>query len=238
MRRLREALVKSVALLGVCKPLQAACALSAAEAPEDKDYTVSRAAWRSDMDAAHARGRAFYGRLYGRHAADTAGLLAGHGDFDVVCEHVVYGFLLGDRQAVGADLQVEVVVLAAVMAQDLARETGWHLRGIRRLWGLAGGRAGRLGLRSIGGLALWAGAGSGSDGGGGGVGGVREKGGGDREEQEEGDSDQSGHIMPVVAVTQTKSIKYSYKMPELPNISPHLLNVFESNRERKRTFEK
>lgn len=133
VRRLREALVKAVALLGVCKPLQAAVAISAAEAPEDKDYTVSRAGWRSDIDAAHARGRAFYGRLYGPNAADTAGLLAGHGDFDVVCEHVVYGFFLGDRQAIGDDLHVEVVVLAAIMSQDLARETGWHLRGIRRL---------------------------------------------------------------------------------------------------------
>ncbi|KAK7981476.1 hypothetical protein PG988_003714 [Apiospora saccharicola] len=100
VRRLREALVKAVALLGVCKPLQAACALSAAESPEDKDHT---------------------------------GLLEGHGDFDVVCEHVVYGFFLGDRQAIGDDLHVEVVVLAAIMSQDLGRESGWHLRGIRRL---------------------------------------------------------------------------------------------------------
>lgn len=132
VRRLREALVKAVALLGVCKPLQAACAISAAESPEDKDYTVSRKGW--ELNAAnHARGRAFYNRLYGRNASDTAGLLDGHGDFDVVCEHIVYGFFFGDRQAVDDDLHVEVIVLAAIMSQDLALETRWHLRGIRRL---------------------------------------------------------------------------------------------------------
>ncbi|KAK8108733.1 hypothetical protein PG984_014534 [Apiospora sp. TS-2023a] len=143
VRRLREALVKAVTLKGVRKPLQAACAVSVAESPEDKDYTVWSAGWQSYIDAAHARGRQFYGRLHGPNVTDTAGLLAGHHDFD-------------------DDLQVE----AAIMSQDLERETGWHLRGIRRL-GASRADVKVLwdAVRLVGGFALWAGSGQASHGG-------------------------------------------------------------------------
>lgn len=42
VRRLREALVKNVALQGVCKPLEALFSFAKLERPEDKDYTFSR----------------------------------------------------------------------------------------------------------------------------------------------------------------------------------------------------
>lgn len=131
VRRLREALVKSVALVGVCKPLEAMYAISRVERDEDKDYTTTRAGWQCD-EANHARSRAFYNKLYGRNAGDTDGLFAAHGDFDFVCEEITYGFYLGDRQTLN-DVETEAVVLAAIMSQNLRLETHWHLRGTRRL---------------------------------------------------------------------------------------------------------
>ena len=42
VRRLREALVKSVSIIGVCRPLEAIFNIDAAQRPEDKDYSFSR----------------------------------------------------------------------------------------------------------------------------------------------------------------------------------------------------
>ena len=42
VRRLREALVKCVSIIGVCKPLEAVFSIDAVEKPEDKDYSFSR----------------------------------------------------------------------------------------------------------------------------------------------------------------------------------------------------
>ena len=42
MRRLREALVKSVSIYGVCKPLEAIIQIDRVEREEDKDYSFSR----------------------------------------------------------------------------------------------------------------------------------------------------------------------------------------------------
>ena len=42
VRRLREALVKSVAIIGVCRPLEAIFNIDAVQRPEDKDYSCSR----------------------------------------------------------------------------------------------------------------------------------------------------------------------------------------------------
>ena len=42
VRRLREALVKCVSIIGICKPLEAIMDISAVEREEDKDYSFSR----------------------------------------------------------------------------------------------------------------------------------------------------------------------------------------------------
>ncbi len=42
VRRLREALVKCVSIMGICKPQGAIFAISAVEREEDKDYSCSR----------------------------------------------------------------------------------------------------------------------------------------------------------------------------------------------------
>lgn len=42
VRRLREALLKSVCVIGVCKPIEAILAISQVEREEDRDYTCTR----------------------------------------------------------------------------------------------------------------------------------------------------------------------------------------------------
>ena len=42
VRRLREALVKCVSIVGVCKPIEAIFQIAEAERPEDRDYSFSR----------------------------------------------------------------------------------------------------------------------------------------------------------------------------------------------------
>src|SRR6478609_8781028 len=42
VQRIREALFKSVILVGVCKPLEAILAISKIERPEDRDYSATR----------------------------------------------------------------------------------------------------------------------------------------------------------------------------------------------------
>jgi hypothetical protein len=48
MRRIRETLLKLVCVAGVCKPLDAIFDIDVITAPEDKDYSFSRCATRSN----------------------------------------------------------------------------------------------------------------------------------------------------------------------------------------------
>ena len=49
VRRLREALVKSVSIVGVCRPLEAIFSIDAVERVEDKDYSSTRYATNSSL---------------------------------------------------------------------------------------------------------------------------------------------------------------------------------------------
>jgi len=51
VRRLREALVKNISILGVCKPMEAIFAIDKVERPEDKDYSFSRYAMQAEDGA-------------------------------------------------------------------------------------------------------------------------------------------------------------------------------------------
>ncbi len=45
---------------------------------------------------------------------------------------ITYGLFLSDRQVLD-DLDTQMVVLPAIMSQNLPNETHWHIRGTRRL---------------------------------------------------------------------------------------------------------
>ena len=131
VRRLREALIKAVSVVGVCKPIEAVLAIAAVERPEDRDLSATREGWQAD-EANLERAMGWYGKVYTRNAADTIGLFDAHRDFAWVSRHITYGLYLADR-AVLDDVDTEMVVFPAIMAQNLRTETWWHIRGTRRI---------------------------------------------------------------------------------------------------------
>lgn len=131
IRRLREALVKTICLVGVCKPIEAILAINEVERPEDKDYSFTREGWQAD-EANHERAQNWFRQVYTRNATDTLGLFDAHKDFAWVSSEITYGLFLSDRQVLD-DVETQLVVLPAIMSQNLKLETHWHIRGTRRV---------------------------------------------------------------------------------------------------------
>ncbi|KAL5358793.1 hypothetical protein BJX96DRAFT_147281 [Aspergillus floccosus] len=131
IRRLREALFKSIIIVGVCKPIEAILAISKVEREEDKDYTFTRDGWSNDA-ANRERGVGWLERLYARNTSGTLDLFAAHRDFAWLSTDITYGLFLSDRQVLD-DFDTQMVVLPAIMSQNLKIETHWHIRGTRRL---------------------------------------------------------------------------------------------------------
>ncbi|EKJ71433.1 hypothetical protein FPSE_08366 [Fusarium pseudograminearum CS3096] len=131
IQRIREALLKSVILVGVCKPLEAILAISKVEKPEDRDYSTTREGFQIN-DASHERGKDWFKKVYTRNAGDTIGMFDAHKDFAWTSMEITYGLFLSDRQVLD-DVDTQLVVLPAIMSQNLPLETHWHIRGTRRI---------------------------------------------------------------------------------------------------------
>ncbi|CAG9956455.1 unnamed protein product [Clonostachys rosea f. rosea IK726] len=131
VRRLREALAKTVCLVGVCKPLKAILAIAKVEKPEDRDYSTTRPGWQAD-DANHERGVNWLKKLYRHNAGDTLRLFDAHKDFSWILTEITYGLYLSDRQVLD-DIDTQLIVLPAIMSQNLPLEMHWHIRGTRRI---------------------------------------------------------------------------------------------------------
>jgi hypothetical protein len=131
IRRLREALVKTVPIVGVCKPIEAILSIAEVERDEDKDYTFTREGWQCDQ-ANHERGTGWLQKLYSRNTTDTLDLFSAHRDFSWLSKEITYGLFLSDRMVLD-DLDTQLVVLPGIMSQNLPKETHWHIRGTRRI---------------------------------------------------------------------------------------------------------
>ncbi|KAK5989364.1 hypothetical protein PT974_10883 [Cladobotryum mycophilum] len=131
VRRIREALVKSIITLGVCKPIEAIIAISAVERPEDRDLSITREGWQAD-DQNLARGSDWLSKVYKGNTQSTMDLFAGHRDFEWISKNISYGLFLSDRQVLD-DIETQLVVLPSIMSQNLPQETRWHIRGTRRI---------------------------------------------------------------------------------------------------------
>jgi hypothetical protein len=131
VRRLREALVKSIAVFGVCKPIESIIAISQLERDEDKDYTCSRENWKCDKEN-HERGVGWMRTIYKQNMESVLDLFSAHKDFAWITTNISYGLYLSDRQVLD-DIDCQIVVLTGIMIQNLKLETYWHVRGARRL---------------------------------------------------------------------------------------------------------
>ncbi|KAH6656567.1 hypothetical protein BKA67DRAFT_531831 [Truncatella angustata] len=130
MRRLREALVKCVAIIGVCKPIEAVVTINEVENDEDKDYTSTRREWQCNK-ANHEKGMESFERIYASSEKRLKSFDS-HRDFAWLSTEITYGLYLSDRQVLD-EIDSELVVLPAIMMQNLRRETQWHIKGARRL---------------------------------------------------------------------------------------------------------
>jgi hypothetical protein len=131
VRRIREALVKCVSIVGVCKPLEAIFGLIPHERPEDRDLSCSREDWQCDEANDH-RGFKWQSALYKANQGAIDDQLSNHKYFDWLSKKITYGLYLSDQRILDA-VDTEMVVLSAIMIQNLEKETAWHLRGTRRI---------------------------------------------------------------------------------------------------------
>ncbi|KAH9836908.1 hypothetical protein Tdes44962_MAKER08388 [Teratosphaeria destructans] len=133
VRRLREALVKLVAVVGVPRPLEAVMQIAEVEREEDRDYSFSREHWRSGPEN-RRRGAEWLAQIYKQDVPteDAKGPFAAHRDFKWLSMEITYGLYLSDHSILDG-IDTELVVLSGIMIQNLRRETGWHLRGTRRI---------------------------------------------------------------------------------------------------------
>lgn len=95
------------------------------------DGSFSREGWMCN-GSNRTRGMAWLQRIYAQNATSLFEMFKNHRDFWFWITEICYGLHLSDRQILD-DLETEIVVLPAVMGQNLPRETFWHMRGIRRL---------------------------------------------------------------------------------------------------------
>ncbi|KAM6536032.1 hypothetical protein FALCPG4_005553 [Fusarium falciforme] len=131
VRRLREVLVMSISIVGVCKPIEAILAINECEREEDKDHSATREGWQCDGDNLK-RGMGWMEKVYTRNTENTMWLFRDHKDFEWISRNITYGLYLSDRQVLD-DVDTEMVVLSGIMIQNLGKETHWHIRGTRRI---------------------------------------------------------------------------------------------------------
>jgi hypothetical protein len=131
MRKLREALVKAVSIVGVCRPLEAIMCIDGVTKPEDAETSCSREEWQCDATN-HERGTSWLKKLYGENLKPIDEIFARQQDFGWISREITYGLYLSDHRILDG-VETELVVLSGIMAQSLPKMVGWHLRACRRI---------------------------------------------------------------------------------------------------------
>ncbi|MCJ1476133.1 hypothetical protein MMC13_004798 [Lambiella insularis] len=130
IRRMREAMIKVIILCGIPIVLKALASVAELEREEDKDYHFSREGWQAD-EANKKRGVDVLDFLYQEDQPKIMAKYAAHRDLRFISDEISYGLFLSDHQIL--DLaESELVILPAIMCQNLKGPTLWHLRGCVR----------------------------------------------------------------------------------------------------------
>ncbi|KAJ5722495.1 hypothetical protein N7488_000530 [Penicillium malachiteum] len=131
IQRMRETLFKAIALVGLPKPTESLIAISRVEPVDEIDHSFTREGWQCD-DSNRTRGMNWLHTIYAQNITSLFDLFKRHRDWGFWVGEIAYGLHLSDRQVLD-DVDTELVVLPAVMGQNLPRMTYWHIRGTRRL---------------------------------------------------------------------------------------------------------
>lgn len=131
------------------------------KAPLTKGLCIFREHWKSGEENKQ-RGQAWLDTIYKENRAGAIKSMEAHKDFCAfvsypfffllphhhllhvptsaltraplvwISQNITYGLYLSDHSILDG-IETEIVVLSGIMMQNLARETGWHLRGTRRV---------------------------------------------------------------------------------------------------------
>ncbi|KAF1971074.1 hypothetical protein BU23DRAFT_581833 [Bimuria novae-zelandiae CBS 107.79] len=135
MRRIQEALFKSVPIIGVAHPWEAIMCIDTVTLPPDKDTSFFREHWKND-EANHERGTQWLRKLYLENFDPINEMFKTQRDFGWVSSEITYGLYLSDHTILNGT-ESKLVVLSGMIAQNLPRMTAWHLR-IERVVEFAG----------------------------------------------------------------------------------------------------
>lgn len=130
-KRIREALMKLTAIIGVARPLEVIIHLNDVTAPEDRDYSFSRRGWRNNEEN-RTRGENWLRKLYSAQYNGTYEMFDSHKDFGWISSDITYGLYLSDHRILNG-VETELCVLSGMFCLGLPRMMGWHLRAFRRI---------------------------------------------------------------------------------------------------------
>ncbi|KAJ5925720.1 hypothetical protein N7454_008359 [Penicillium verhagenii] len=131
IQRIRETLFKAIVLVGLPRPTEALISISRVEPEGEEEQSFSRDGWQCD-ESNRTRGMNWLLKIYAENITALFSLFKRHRDWGFWVGEIAYGLHLSDRQVLD-DVDTELVVLPAVMGQNLPRETYWHIRGVRRV---------------------------------------------------------------------------------------------------------
>jgi len=131
IRRLREAMVKCIIINGIPVVIEAVTSISDVERPEDRDYSCTREDWQIGPETSE-RAANVLKVLYKSEKGGHVKTLQSHRDIPWISVNVSYGLFLSDHRILSMQ-ETELVVLPAIMTQNLRGPTYWHLRACLRV---------------------------------------------------------------------------------------------------------
>ncbi|TPX07818.1 uncharacterized protein E0L32_010505 [Thyridium curvatum] len=131
VRRMREAMVKCIIINGIPSVIEAVTSVADVEKPEDCDYSCSREDWQVGPETSE-RAANVLKVLYKSEKGGHVKTLQSHRDIPWISVNISYGLFLSDHRILNIQ-ETELVVLPAIMAQNLRAPTYWHLRACLRV---------------------------------------------------------------------------------------------------------
>ncbi|KUJ15893.1 uncharacterized protein LY89DRAFT_587326, partial [Mollisia scopiformis] len=131
VRRLREAMIKCIVLSGIPSVMEAIASVAAVEQDQDQDHSILRQHGESDQ-VLHRRGVDVLDTLFRDDSIIIGLTLGSHKEISWISIHLSYGYFLAEHRILDI-VETELVVLPAIMAQNLREPTRWHIRACMRV---------------------------------------------------------------------------------------------------------
>ncbi|KAH9907220.1 hypothetical protein F4778DRAFT_527259 [Xylariomycetidae sp. FL2044] len=126
VRRLREALFKTIMICGIPKVMDGIASIARVEREEDQDHTTTRLDWQADEENKQ-RGERILGQLFRDENKSIGDTFGSHQELSWISVNISYGLFLADHRILDIT-ETELVVLPSIMCQNLSGPTSWHLQ--------------------------------------------------------------------------------------------------------------